>query len=105
MIRKGIHQLLLPRLMSWKVLDGAVKVSDTRCHWVSPEETSVTGCTIWSFIECRLSNCRLMRPRNGRASGAGSLAAHLNSTKNDCSSSSRSEERRVGKECRSRWSP
>ena len=29
----AIHQLLLPRWMSWKVFDGAVKVQTTRCHW------------------------------------------------------------------------
>ena len=42
----------------------------------------------------------------GRGSGAGSLVAYaLTITDLDPSWSGRSEERRVGKECRSRWSP
>src|SRR5580692_4079217 len=35
-IKKGSHQLLLPRLMSSKVFDGAVNVLITRCHWLRP---------------------------------------------------------------------
>jgi len=30
------HQLLLPRLMSSKIFDGAVNVFVTRCHWERP---------------------------------------------------------------------
>jgi hypothetical protein len=38
----GSHQLLLPRLMSAKVFDGAENVQVTRCHWDRPEFASAT---------------------------------------------------------------
>jgi hypothetical protein len=40
---KGNHQLLLPRLMSSKVLDGAEKMLMTRCICDMPG----VGATIW----------------------------------------------------------
>jgi hypothetical protein len=50
MMMNGIHQLLLPRLMSSNVFDGAVNVFATRCHWLSPEAGSAEDCTPISFM-------------------------------------------------------
>src|ERR1035437_802467 len=50
MMINGIHQLLLPCVMYSKVLDGAVKVFETRCHWLSPGVGSTAGCTAISFM-------------------------------------------------------
>ncbi len=41
----GSHQLLLPRLISSNVFDGAVNVSATRCHCVRPAPSGVASVT------------------------------------------------------------
>ena len=41
----GSHQLLLPRLMSSKVFDGAANVFVTRCHWFRPAPPGAPSAT------------------------------------------------------------
>src|SRR5438034_10700937 len=81
--------------------------SESRSFFFSSRRRHTRSLCDWSSDVC---SSDLMLPRDGLAlpNGnfhAGVLTLALDSISSTPASRSRSEERRVGKECRSRWSP
>ena len=72
-------------------------------QWMKVVQTNLTGP-----FPCTQEAIKIMKdqnPRGGRIINNGSISAHAPRPCSVAYTATRSEERRVGKECRSRWSP